>query len=103
VNNLLYTAEQQGETVDEYDIRDKCNELIGICRKRSQTIIFVSNELGMGLVPVDSISRRYRDCLGRCTQVIAQSCDTAIFMVSGLPLVLRENRVQSGIREKGLS
>ncbi len=103
VNNLLYTAEQQGETVDEYDIRDKCNELIGICRKRSQTIIFVSNELGMGLVPVDSISRRYRDCLGRCNQVIAQSCDTAIFMVSGLPLVLQENRIQSGIQEKGPS
>ncbi len=90
INNLLYTAEQRGDILDEHDIQHKCQELITLCRRQSQTIIFVSNELGMGLVPVDSTSRRYRDCLGRCNQTVAQNCDKAVFMVSGLPLVLRE-------------
>lgn len=91
INNLLYTAEQRGDILDEHDIQHKCQELIALCRRQSQTIIFVSNELGMGLVPVDSTSRRYRDCLGRCNQTVAQNCDKAVFMVSGLPLVLRES------------
>jgi len=91
INNILYTAEQHGEVPSEDDIRDRCNELITVCRKRSQTIIFVTNELGMGLVPADPVSRHYRDCLGRCNQTIARNCDKAIFMVSGLPLTLREN------------
>ena len=90
VNNLLYAAEQQGQTLSEHDIQKKCAELLTTCRQQSQTIIFVSNELGMGLVPIDATSRRYRDCLGRCNQTIAQSCDEAIFMVSGLPVTLRE-------------
>ena len=91
VNNLLYTAEQRKEQLNESDIKDKCRELVASCRRKSQTIIFVSNELGMGLVPADATSRRYRDCLGRCNQTVAQNCDKAVFMVSGLPLNLQGN------------
>jgi adenosylcobinamide kinase/adenosylcobinamide-phosphate guanylyltransferase len=90
INNLLYAAEQCGDSLNEHDIQNKCLKLIATCHQQSQTIIFVSNELGMGLVPMDATSRRYRDCLGRCNQTIAQSCDEAVFMVSGLPLILRE-------------
>ena len=89
INNLLYEAEQKGETLTEQMISNQCAELVNVCRKTNQTIIFVSNELGMGLVPADSVSRRYRDCLGRCNQTIARLADKAIFMVSGIPLTLK--------------
>ena len=89
INNLLYAAEQRGHPLTEQDITDKCDELIAVCQQQSQTIIFVSNELGMGLVPIDATARTYRDSLGRCNQNIAQNCDEAIFMVSGLPLILK--------------
>lgn len=90
VNNLLYEAEQKGVSLSEQMISKQCTELVAVCRKRNQTIIFVSNELGMGLVPADSVSRRYRDCLGRCNQTIAKLADEAIFMVSGIPLTLKQ-------------
>ncbi len=90
INNLLYEAEQKGEPLTEQMISEQCTELVNVCRKTNQTIIFVTNELGMGLVPADSISRRYRDCLGRCNQTIAKLADKAIFMVSGLPLSLKQ-------------
>ncbi len=90
INNLLYEAEKKEITLSEQLIKKQCLELIETCRKKEQTIIFVSNELGMGLVPADSISRLYRDCLGRCNQTIAKLADEAIFMVSGIPLTLKQ-------------
>lgn len=90
VNNLLYEAEKTGETLSEQMISNQCMDLVETSRKSKQTIIFVSNELGMGLVPADSVSRRYRDCLGRCNQTIAKRADEAIFMVSGIPLTLKQ-------------
>jgi adenosylcobinamide kinase / adenosylcobinamide-phosphate guanylyltransferase len=90
VNNLLYEAEQKGVSLSEQMISKQCTELVAVCRKRNQTIIFVSNELGMGLVPADPLSRRYRDCLGRCNQTIAKLANEAVFMVSGIPLTLKQ-------------
>ncbi|SDZ92885.1 adenosylcobinamide kinase /adenosylcobinamide-phosphate guanylyltransferase [Desulfuromusa kysingii] len=90
VNNLLYEAEQQGIILTEEAISHRGVELVNACRKTNQTIIFVSNELGMGLVPADPVSRRYRDCLGRCNQTLATRADEVVFMVSGLPLILKE-------------
>ncbi len=90
INNLLYQVEQDGSSLTEQQIGERCAELIKICRQRGQTVIFVTNELGMGLVPADPISRHYRDCLGRCNQTIAKLADEAVFMVSGIPLILKE-------------
>ena len=90
INNLLYEAEKRGDLLTEQMVSEQCTELVNVCRKREQTVIFVSNELGMGLVPADSVSMRYRDCLGRCNQTIAKLADEAIFMVSGIPLILKQ-------------
>ncbi len=89
INNLIYEAEKQGNLLTEQMISEQCTELVNVCRKGKQTIIFVTNELGMGLVPADSVSRHYRDCLGRCNQTIASFADEATFMVSGIPLTLK--------------
>ena len=86
---ITLKAEQEGKTLTEQMISDQCVALVNICRKTNQTIIFVTNELGMGLVPIDPVSRRYRDCLGRCNQTIAMLADKAVFMVSGIPLTLK--------------
>jgi len=53
------------------------------------TLILVSNELGMGLVPTDAQSRGFRDLCGRANQVAAAYAGRVEFMVAGLPLVLK--------------
>ena len=90
INNVLYQAEQQQQTVNEQQILELCLEVANASRLGERTVIFVTNELGMGLVPADATSRLYRDLVGRCNQTLAALADEAVFMVSGLPLTLKE-------------
>jgi len=61
----------------------KCME-----RKRA-SIILVSNEVGLGLVPETRVGRAYRDILGRANQQLAAQADEVYFMAAGLPLKLK--------------
>lgn len=89
INNLLYEAEIKGTDVTEDDIVEKCRAIIASCQKRTGTVIFVTNEVGMGIVPDNALSRRFRDLAGRCNQSLAAAADVVLFMVSGLPLYLK--------------
>ena len=52
-------------------------------------LILVSNELGMGLVPDTELGREFRDLHGRMNQRVAAVCDRVLFMVAGLPVVVK--------------
>jgi adenosylcobinamide kinase/adenosylcobinamide-phosphate guanylyltransferase len=52
-------------------------------------IVFVSNEVGQGVVPMDPLSRRFVDESGRLHQELAQCCDRVVFVTAGLPQVLK--------------
>ncbi len=52
-------------------------------------IIFVSNEVGMGVVPMGELSRRFVDESGFLHQQLAAQCERVVFTVAGLPQVLK--------------
>jgi adenosylcobinamide kinase / adenosylcobinamide-phosphate guanylyltransferase len=52
-------------------------------------IILVSNEVGMGIVPLGEINRQFQDEAGRLNQAVAALSHTAIIIVAGLPLTLK--------------
>jgi len=52
-------------------------------------IILVSNEVGMGIVPLGEINRRFQDEQGRLNQQIAAIVDNVSFVAAGLPLKLK--------------
>ena len=54
--------------------------------------IFVSNEVGSGIVPENALARRFRDAQGRLNQRLAQDCDCAVLVVAGLPVLLKPAR-----------
>ncbi|MCP4675296.1 MAG: bifunctional adenosylcobinamide kinase/adenosylcobinamide-phosphate guanylyltransferase [Deltaproteobacteria bacterium] len=53
-------------------------------------LVIVSNELGMGLVPEGEMGRRFRDLAGRVNQEVARIANKVVFMVSGIPVVIKE-------------
>lgn len=52
-------------------------------------VIFVANEVGLGIIPLGEITRQFVDEAGRLNQQIAQLADKVRFMVAGLPLALK--------------
>ena len=52
-------------------------------------VVFVSNEVGQGVVPMTALARRFVDEAGRLHQALAAAADTVILMTAGLPLPLK--------------
>ncbi len=55
------------------------------CRR---TVVLVSNEVGMGVVPATASGRLFADLLGALNAAVADACDRTVLMVAGRPLVL---------------
>ena len=90
VNNLFYEAEQAQRIFTEEDMANRSRELIDACAEFPGTILFVANELGMGIVPDSEPARRFRDCAGRLNQLVAASAQQVTLVVAGLPLFLKK-------------
>ncbi len=52
-------------------------------------IILVSNETGLGVVPMGELTRRYCDEAGWLHQALAAQCERVVFTVAGLPMILK--------------
>lgn len=65
-----------------------CAEDLAALRSRSRTLICVTSEVGMALVPPTSYGRVFADLLGRCNQRLARDADEAYLVVAGRPLPL---------------
>lgn len=52
-------------------------------------ILLVSNEVGLGIVPGDPLSRKFRDLVGQTNQAAAEIVDQVILMTAGIPLYLK--------------
>ena len=55
----------------------------------SGTIILVSNEVGMGIVPLGEINRQFQDEQGRLNQAVANIANIVSFIAAGLPIKLK--------------
>ena len=58
-------------------------------------ILFVANEVGLGLVPETPLGRLFRDEAGRLNQAVAALCPRVVFVAAGLPLVLKQAKLQN--------
>ena len=74
---------------DETRMQTEVAALLQILPALPGHIILVSNETGMGVVPMGELTRRYCDEAGRLHQALTLSCERVILTVAGLPLHLK--------------
>lgn len=53
-------------------------------------VVFVSNEVGQGIVPDNEMAREFRDHAGQAHQRLAAVCDRVVFVTAGLPQILKD-------------
>ena len=82
INNQLHENPQQNFSL-------LFTELITAIQHSPAHIIFVANEVGLGIIPLGEITRQFVDEAGRLNQQLAQAANHVVFMVAGLPLILK--------------
>ncbi len=87
ISNLMENADDP-EDLDALE-REIANELNQLLERKNASLIIVSNEVGMGLVPPYPSGRSYRDLLGKANQFIAERADKVYMMIAGLPMEVK--------------
>jgi adenosylcobinamide kinase/adenosylcobinamide-phosphate guanylyltransferase len=72
--------------------QDECDALVDTLVRLPGVVLFVSNETGLGVVPMGELSRQFCDLSGNLHQGLAQVCDAVTLMVAGLPVIVKEKR-----------
>ncbi len=90
VSNVLLSQPENApfETVMEH-IRGEIESLIAAQTQIGGQWLVVSNEVGLGIVPAYPLGRIYRDALGWANQRLAREAARVLFMVAGIPLVVK--------------
>jgi adenosylcobinamide kinase/adenosylcobinamide-phosphate guanylyltransferase len=76
------------ERGDEDGVEDEARAAAATAAQRSGLTVAVSNEVGLGIVPVTPLGRRYRDVLGRVNAIWVDASARALFVVAGRALPL---------------
>jgi adenosylcobinamide kinase/adenosylcobinamide-phosphate guanylyltransferase len=90
VSNISLEMESEPPEIIETAVSAEIDEIVAAQQRLAIPLIVVSNEVGLGLVPPYALGRVYRDALGRANQRLAGQADRVLFMVAGLPLVVKD-------------
>ncbi len=75
----------------EPQILERVQNVAQLARDIKPQVIFVTNEVGQGIVPENPLARAYRDLAGRGNQILAQSADQVYMVVAGIPMEIKHS------------
>lgn len=91
VANLMLAPDVPGTAASRQEyILAAVDGLLMAARQCGATVIFVANEVGMGIVPDNPLSREYRDLAGWVNQRVAAAADEVYLVVAGLAVEIKQ-------------
>ncbi len=100
LSNLICSLPHLEDFDANYRIaRENIDRLIKAAKNNEGTAVFVTNEVGAGIVPENRLSREYRDLAGIGNQLMAQAAAEVYLVVCGLPVNMKELAVSLSEKE----
>ena len=90
VSNFLCTNELDDEAKLYDELRGLIQKLIDAAKISDAVTIFVTNEVGFGIVPENKLARRFRDLAGIANQMLAANSDKVFLTVAGLAVDMKK-------------
>lgn len=90
VSNFLCAANLDDEAELYKNLRGLIQKLIDAAKNSEATTIFVTNEVGAGIVPENKLARRFRDLAGLANQMLAAQADKVFLTVAGLAVDVKK-------------
>jgi adenosylcobinamide kinase/adenosylcobinamide-phosphate guanylyltransferase len=78
--------------LNQASVDEDVDRLIRALPDFSGPVVFVANEVGLGIVPDNALARAFRDHAGRLNQLLAARCQRVVFVAAGLPMLLKESQ-----------
>jgi adenosylcobinamide kinase / adenosylcobinamide-phosphate guanylyltransferase len=95
LTNLLFSGGAALPEVGMIELPQRFHEeraaLLAVLNGGRGDVVLVSNEVGMGIVPLGAVSRCFVDEAGRLNQAVAAACSDVLFVAAGLPLRLKQS------------
>ena len=90
ITNILYNDSEELNITEKYDfVVEKIKQLLHSAKSSGKTVVFVTNELGSGIVPFEPELRGFRDLAGLANQIIAEKSDDVYVVIAGIPVELK--------------
>jgi adenosylcobinamide kinase/adenosylcobinamide-phosphate guanylyltransferase len=100
LSNLLFSQQQTFPDTGLIALPERFHQeqaaLLSALDARQDDVWLVSNELGMGIVPMGAVSRTFADEAGRLNQAIARQASEVVMLIAGLPLWLKNDKKNPG-------
>lgn len=88
----LWVSNHLCNDVSDADMQAASRALVDRLQQVTGPVVLVTNEVGMGIVPMNALARRFRDHTGFLSQRIAEVADRVVLTVAGIPMVIKEHQ-----------
>ena len=83
ISNLLMAQHRESDIISLFE------QTLATAKEKNLTSIWVSNEVGLGIMPINALARQFGDISGRCHQILATKAQQVYFTVFGQPLQIK--------------
>ena len=91
IGNLLEHHEDDPREILESLVQDSLGRMIDVCGQSSASVVIVSSEVGLTLVPPFPLGRRFQNLLGLVNQKVAAAADRVYLVVAGVPMTIKDS------------
>ncbi|MFH1538091.1 MAG: cobamide remodeling phosphodiesterase CbiR [bacterium] len=89
-SNLMHANEPEGSGREsERTVERELRALLELIARKDITVVMVTNEIGMGVIPATPLARRFVELQGMANQMVAEAAEWVIGMMSGQPVILK--------------